>query len=351
LHNLGNVELGFNPRDLVLFNVDPTLNGKAPERTESIFPRLLERLESIPGVTSATLLENALISGSESDTTATIDGREVHIYMNAVGPHYVETMGIRLVAGRSIRPTDSEGSSPVVVINETAVRQFFKNESPIGRRIVDAWGDREVIGVVADTKYDGLRNDVEPTMLQSYLQRRVGSMTVAVRSDVAGTLRPAIESAVRDVDPSLPITGFKTQLEQIDQSIGKELVFSRLLTIFGGFALLLACVGLHGVTSYSVARRTSEIGIRLALGAPRSQVLWMVLRQVVILAVIGLAIGLPIAWLTSPFASAFLFGLGPRDPITILAAAALMVVVAVGAGLRPAHRAARMEALSALKSE
>ena len=351
LHNLGNVELGFNPHGLVLFNVDPTLNGKMPERTESIFPRLLERLEAIPGVTSATLLENALISGSESDTTATINGREVHIYMNAVGPHYVETMGIRLVAGRSIRSTDSAGVPPVVVINETAARQFFKDGSPIGGRIIDAWGDREVIGVVADTKYDGLRNVVEPTMLQSYLQRRMGSMTVAVRSNAGGPLRTAIEGALRDVDPSLPITGFKTQLEQIDQSIGKELVFSRLLTIFGGFALLLACVGLHGVTSYSVARRTSEIGIRLALGAPRSQVLWMVLRQVVILAAIGLAIGLPIAWLASPFASAFLFGLGPRDPITILAAAALMVVVAVGAGLRPAQRAARMEALSALRSE
>ena len=128
-------------------------------------------------------------------------------------------------------------------------------------------------------------------------------------------------------------------------------MFTRLLTLFGGFALLLACVGLHGVTSYSVARRTPEIGIRLALGAQRSRILWLVLRQVVVLAAAGLAIGLPIAWLTGPVTSAFLFGLDARDPLTIVAAAALMLLVALGAGFWPARRAARMEALAALRSE
>jgi predicted permease len=354
LHNLGSVDLGFNPHDLVLFTIDPTMNGQTPERRTSVYPRLLERLEAIPGVISATLLQVALVSGSESETSLIIGGREANIFMNSVGPHYLETMGIPLVAGRPILASDSDRSPGVVILNETAARQLFAGQSPIGAGVHMTYLKREleVVGVAADSKYDGLRNAVEPTMLLSYLQMPPGSMTVAVRSPAApAALRASIEAALREVDPSLPMTGYQTQLEQIDETIGKERVFTRLLTLFGGFALLLACVGLHGVTSYSVARRTSEIGIRLALGAQRSRVLWLVLRHVVILAAAGLAIGVPIAWLTGPVTSAFLFGLDARDPLTIVAAAALMVAVAFVAALRPARRAARMEALAALRSE
>lgn len=352
LHNLATVDLGFEPRGLTLFNVDPTMNGKRPEGTERILPVLLERLEAIPGVTSATFLENALVSGSESDTTVVIDGRDQFVYMNSVGPHYLETMSIRLIAGRTLLASDVSGQPPVVLINETAAAKYFPNRSPLGGHITNASRELTVVGIVSDSKYDGLRNAVAPILLHSYLQRPVGPMTVAVRATVpAAALRAAIDSAVRDVDRKLPITQYKTQIEQIDQTIGKERVIASLLTVFGAFALLLACVGLHGVTSYSVARRTSEIGIRLALGAQRSQVLWLVLRQVVVLSAAGLAIGLPIAWISSPIMGSFLFGLDPRDPLTIGVAAFVMVAVAVGAGLRPARRAARLEALSALRSE
>jgi predicted permease len=355
LHNLGSVDLGFNPHELILFRIDPTMNGREPERRTSIYPRLLERFEAIPGVTSATLLENALISGSQSDTSLMIEGREVQIFWNSVGPNYFETMGVPLLAGRSILPSDTDrGSRGVVVLNQTAARQLLGGQAPIGAHLHMTYGERdlEVVGIAADSKYDGLRSDIRPTLLLSYLQMPVGSMTVAVRSPLpAAALRAPIEAAVREVDPSVPIAEYQTQLEQIDRTIGKELVFTRLLTLFGGVALLLACVGLHGVTAYSVARRTPEIGIRLALGAQRSRILWLVLRQVVILATAGLAIGLPIAWFTSPVTSAFLFDLDARDPLTILAAAALMLLVAVVAGLRPARRAARMEALAALRSE
>ena len=352
LHNLGSLELGFNPRGLVLFVIDPTLGGKAPNRTATVFPRLLERLEAIPGVTSATLIENALISGWESDSTVTIDGHQGSMYMNAVGPHYLETMEVPLVAGRGISADDGDGSPRVVVINQAAVRKFFGSTSPIGRRFKIGTREVEVVGVAADTKYDGLRSDIPPTMLQSYLQRHMDSMHVAVRTQAsAATLRPEIERAVQEVDASLPITEFRTQEEQIDQSIGKERVFTRLLTAFGLFALLLACIGLHGVTSYSVARRTSEFGIRLALGAQRSQLLWLVLRQVVVLAIIGLAIGLPVAWLAGPAIRSLLFGLEPNDSTTMIVSAIVMAVVAILAGLWPARRAAKMEALAALRTE
>jgi predicted permease len=355
LHNLASVDLGFNPKELVLFTIDPTMNGRSPERRATIYPRLLERLEAIPGVTSATLLENALISGSESDSSLIIDGREVQIYLNSVGPHYLETMGVPLIAGRAIGATDTaHGSTGVAVLNQAAARQLFGSEAPIGARMHLTYGKRdlEVIGIAADSKYEGLRDDIRPTMLLSYLQMPIGAMTVAVRSPLsAASLRAPIEAAVREVDPSLPIAGYQTQIDQIDETIGRELVFTRLLTLFGGIALLLACVGLHGVTSYSVSRRIPEFGIRLALGAQRSRILWLVLRQVVILAAAGLMIGFPLAWFTGPVTSAFLFGLDARDPLTILAAGALMLLVAVVAGLRPARWAARMEALAALRSE
>jgi predicted permease len=352
LYNLARVDLGFDPRGLVLFTTDPTMNGRTPERMATVFPRLLERIETIPGVASATVLENALVSGSESDTTVTVDGREVLLYLNAVGPHYFETMGVRLVAGRPLLASDSAEAPRVVVINETAARMYFAGRSPIGGRIKNGKRELEVVGVAADSKYDGLRLAVQPTMLQSYLQRQLGSMTVAVRgSGSASELRAAINAAAHDVDPALPIASYKTQLEQIDETIGKERVFTRLLTAFGGFALLLACVGLHGVTSYSVARLTPEIGIRLALGAQRSQVRWLVLRQVIVLAAAGLAIGLPIAWFAGPVATNYLFDLDARDPMTIGAAAAVMVFVALGAGFWPARRAARLDALTALRSE
>jgi predicted permease len=357
LNNYAGVDLGFEPRGLMLFNLDPTMSGKAPERTAQVMPRLLERIEAIPGVTSATPLENALMAGSGSSTTMTVDGRDAEISYNAVGPHYLETMGIRLVAGRMLRPTDSAGPPSVVVINQTLADRFFKSTSPIGGRMKGGLWDVTVVGVVTDSKYEGLRNAVEPTMLQSYLQRTegrftVGAMTVAVRSTVSSAaMRAAIEAAVHDVDPTIPLAEFRTQQEQIDQMIGRERVIATLLTAFGGFALLLACVGLHGVTAYWVARRTSEIGIRLALGAQRAQVLWLVLRQVVILAIAGLAIGLPIAWIAGPLTGPMLFGLDPRDPVTIAAAAAILALFVVVAGLRPARRAARLEALTALRTE
>jgi predicted permease len=352
LHNFGSLEIGFNPRGLVLFVVDPTMGGKAPERTAMVYPRLLERLESIPGVTSATLVENALLSGWESDSTVTVNERQAHMFMNAVGPHYLETMEVPLFSGRAITSDDRPSTPNVVVINRTAAKQLFDGASPIGQRFKIGTREVEIVGVSADAKYDALRNDVPPTMLQSYQQRQMGSMHVVVRAQVpVATLRPAIERAVQDVDPSLPITEFRTQEEQIEQSIGKERIFTRLLTTFGMFALLLACIGLHGVTSYSVARRTSEFGIRLALGAQRSQLLWLVLRQVVILAIVGLAIGLPAAWLAGPAVRSLLFGLEPNDTTTIVVSAIVMASVAMLAGLWPARRAARMEALAALRSE
>ena len=352
LHNLGSVELGFDPDGLILFAVDPTMNGRAPERSAEVYPRLLEQLEALPGVTSATVIENPLIANIESDSTVTVNGQQGVMYLNSVGPRYLETMGARLVEGRALGLGDGRGSTWSVLINETAVRTFFNSQSPVGQRFRIGKREVEVVGVVGDSKYDGLRNTVPPTALLSFLQREMYGMHVIVRvAGETGRMRRAIEAAVQAVDPGLPLTRYRTQREQIDETTGRERVFARLLTAVGAFALLLACVGLHGVTSYSVTRRTSEIGIRLALGARRSQVLWLVLRHVLVLAAVGLAIGIPMALLAAPAIGSFLFGLQPTDPMTLMVAAAIMVSVAVVAGLLPARRAARLDALAALRSE
>jgi len=352
LYNLTTIDVGFNPDGLVLFAMDPTMNGKRPERNAVVFPQVLDRIEQIPGVSSATLIENALVSGWESDSRITVGDHTGVMFMNRVGPRFLDTMGIRIIDGRGIDAADRPGRPNAVVLNQTAVKEFFPGGSPIGQHFKNGNRELEVVGVFADTKYDGLRSAIPSTMLQSYAQASMTSMFVVVRSSVPpADLRREIERAIRDIDPALPITKFKTQQAQINETIGKERVFVQLLTVFGAFALLLACVGLHGVTSYSVTRRTGEIGIRLALGAQRSQVLWMILRQVVVLAAIGLALGLPLAWLAGPAVSAFLFGLKANDPVTLFASALVMVGVAVGAGVWPARRAARMEALTALRTE
>ena len=350
--NLAHVDLGFDADHLVLFAIDPTRHGRSPERTAVVFPQLLDRIEAIPGVVSATLIENPLISGFESDARITVGARTATMYMNSVGPHYFTAMGARLLAGRAIDERDIPGRPNAVVINEAAWRTFFPGIDPIGRRFRNGSRELEVVGVMADAKYDALRPAAPPTMLHSYRQRTMGEMHVVVRaSRPAAQLRADLEQAVAAVDASLPIREYRTQREQIAASLGREHVFVRLLTLFGGFALMLACVGLHGVTSYAVTRRTGEIGIRLALGAQRGSVLWMILRQVVALAALGLVLGLPLAMLASPLLGAFLYGIGPRDAATIAAAAVIMIGVAVLAGLLPARRAATVDPIDALRAE
>jgi predicted permease len=357
IHNLGSIDLGFNPEGLVVFRLDPTLNDNDVEKHARIYHEVLERLEAIPGVRSATLIENPLISGITSSTRATINGQAVPVYKNAVGPRFFETMDMPIVAGRGLGLQDHEGAVRVAVINETLARRYFTG-SPIGQRIT--YGSREspredvIVGVVADSKYSSLRREADPTLYDAFLQREggPGALSVVMRVAVpAPSLEPLVGRAVSDVDRHLPVMDFKTQNEHIDAAIGRERAFARILVLFGGFALLLACIGLHGVTSYSVARRTSEIGIRLALGAQRRQVLWLILRQVVFLAVAGSIIGVPIAIVAGPAAGALLYGVAPSDPLTIVVAGILMFTVALLAGYLPARRASRIEVLSALRHE
>ncbi|HZB25184.1 MAG TPA: ABC transporter permease, partial [Vicinamibacterales bacterium] len=354
IHNLASVELGFEPRNVVLFKMDPTLNGYAPERTQALYRQVLERLQSVPGVHSATLVENALLSGWVSNTSFSAEGQKPRsTLMNRVGPGFFETMGLPIVGGRGLGLQDGPGATPTAVINEAAGRRFFAGTNPVGQSLVMAGAEPvrlQVVGVARDAKYSSVKAEVVPTIYLPYLQSTgLGAMHVAVRSGDGIRALPAIRAAVAEVDRDVPITAVKTQAQQIDEAIGSERALTTLLVFFGVFALLLACIGLHGVTAYSVARRTSEIGIRLALGAQRSSVQWMILKQVVWLAVAGLAIGIPAAIFGSRAVGALLYGVQPADPWSVMLGAGILLAVALFAGFIPARRASRLDPLIGLR--
>jgi predicted permease len=357
VHNLGRVDLGFNPDRLVSFRIDPSLSGYDRARVEQIYERVLERVRAIPGISSATLMSEPLLAGTTSNTSVTLDdGSNRALYFNRVGPDYFTTMGIPVMAGRSIETRDRTESPRVMVINQAAVAALFGNQSPLGRRVKLFDVDTEIVGVVGDTKYDNVRNEKAPTMFLPYTQTSapltLGGMYVVTRASVApAVVTGALRSVVSDVDRDVPVSRMKTQTQQVQDSLATEIAFTRLLLAFAVFALFLACIGLHGITAYTVARRTNEIGLRIALGAPRRTVLWLIVRQVAVVTAIGLALGVPLAIAAARAAASLLYGVKPIDPVSLAVATVLMAIVAGLAAYLPARRAARLEPLAALRVE
>jgi predicted permease len=356
LHNLAAVDLGFQPQGLVMFRMDPTLNGYDEAEAKQLYERVLNRVEQVPGVRGATLMENALVSGWVSNTSFSVDGGQpAAMLMNRVGPGFFESIGLAVVAGRGLGVQDDGSSARVGVINQAGARKFFGNVNAVGRSVYMGRTGRtpiEIVGIARDSRYDSLRKQPQPIIYLPYYQSTgLGSMFVAVRTEASASMEAALRRAVAEVDPEVPITDFKTQARQIDETIGGERAFTLLLVSFGIFALGLACIGLHGVTAYAVARRTNEIGIRLALGAQRRSVLWLVLRQVVLLAGGGLVIGIPAAIAASRTVRAFLFEVEPGDPWSIGVGASILLIAAIAGGFVPARRASRLDPLVALRRD
>lgn len=350
--NLGAVELGFEPGGVVSFQVDPGYTHLPEEAYPRLYEELLARINDVPGVRSVTLMENAPLSGIVSNSSLELDGRRVALFFNGIGPAFLETLGARLVAGRMPGLQDGPDARPVGVVNETAVREIFEGESPIGRTLRAGGQEVRIVGVVNDMPYRNRRAPVPTTLYPSAFQRSAyGGYHVFLRTDAPlARLERLLREAVAEVDPNIPVPQIRAQTEIIAQTGAKERVFTELLTLFGGFALLLASVGLHGVTSYSVTRRTSEIGVRVAVGARPGQILGLVLRRVAVLAAIGLLIGIPVALAVGPLVGSLLYGVAPTDPLAVGAASAVMLAVAIGAGMLPALKAARLDALVALRS-
>jgi len=361
VQNLRSVDVGFNPQNLVLFRIDPRLNRYDAKRVVPLYADMMDRLRTVPGVRAVAFSQPPLLSGSVNSTGIFVQGRTYapdqrdSINRLVVSPNFFEVMGIPLIRGRGFTDRDTENAPKVVVINETAVRKYFPNENPIGRRFgysVETSGQTEIVGVLRDAKYNSVRDSAPPTMYVPYLQATASNPAFDVRTagDPVGVMG-AIREAVRRIDPNMPLMDMSTQMEQIEKRFLQEKLFAQAYAVFGGLALLVASVGLFGLMSYSVSRRTNEIGIRMALGAQRLDVLRLVMRESMLLVIAGVTIGLALAVAASRLVATLLFGLAPTDAITMVLAMSVMVLVSAIAGYLPARRAARVDPMVALHYE
>ncbi len=364
LQNLEKVELGFNKENLLLFKVDPTLNGYKPAQIASLYEQMADRIEAIPGVQAVTLSSHTLISNSASITkvstsafTPTSDDKK-YVYRQKVRENFLETLGIPLLMGRNLTSRDDEQAQKVVIVNEAFAREYFPGENPIGKHFsLEGRGkgiDVEIVGMARDAKYASLRDEPPATVYEPYLQSLSSLRRVSFEVRTAGdpiNIASAVRDAAREVDSSVPVFDLKTQSEQVDEHLSQERLFARLSGFFGLLALALASIGLYGLFSYSVARRTHEIGIRLALGARPEQVLWLVMKEILVIVFTGVAIGLPAAIASTQVITSMLFGLSATDPVTILIAVLFLMSVSALAGYLPARRASRVGPMVALKCE
>ncbi len=361
LNNLHSVQLGYARENILLFSLNARQAGHRDPEIATFYADLRKRFESIPGVSSATLSQSSIINAARAGQAirgpmkigaVTIEDARVL----AAGPRFLTTMQIPLLAGREIDDRDQPVSRPVAVISERLARTYFENENPVGRRITlpDEKRDLEIVGVSANLRYGGLKNEEESamTVLVAVSQFSPDRMTYALRT-AGDPLRfvPSVHEIVREADSRIPVTNVVTQAAEIDRTISREVTFAKLCTGFAVLALLIACVGLYGTMSYSVARQVGEMGIRMALGAQRRAVVWMVLRRVLLLVAVGLAISVPAALGASQLVKSFLFETQPNDPGTLILAGAILVGAAILAGYAPARRASRIDPLAALRHE
>lgn len=370
LINLQRVETGFNEQNLLLFNVDPSLVGYKDDKLRDLYQRMFARLEAVPGVRAVTFSRVPLLSRSSSSGTFDLPGAKPNpdgtvpatgdVYFHNVRENFFEAMGIPLLLGRTFTAKDDLKAPKVVVVNQAFAERYFPGGSPIGKRFGTDHAkpdEIEIIGLVKDTKYTTQRDEMPATMYRSWLQTpgTINAMTFEVRT--AGDPRAfvsAIRQAVREVEPNLPLANIKTQIEQADETLSLERLFAKLMSLFGILAQQLASIGLYGVMAYSVSRRTHEIGIRMALGANRSAMLKMILRQGMVLTLIGVALGLAGAYVLTKYLeslTSMLFGIQPRDPLTFTVTALLLITVSLIACLIPARRATKVDPMVALRYE
>ncbi|QNI33743.1 ABC transporter permease [Alloacidobacterium dinghuense] len=360
LVNLDKSHLGFRPDHLTLFEIQPPRTRYAAPKDIALYRRIEEQLSTIPGVDSVTLSKVPLITGGTSNNDFFPDGMpqksndDAYADDNAVGQNYFETMGIPIKAGRGFNQTDTETSRLVAVVDEQLVKKFFPNTNPLGRTFLSKKKHIEIIGVSGDARYPSLRDDPPATFYMPYRQQLDGeqSMTYEIHSRTAqAVLVQALRDAVASVDKDLPLLDIRTQNEQIEDSTKEERIFASLTSGFGILALVLACIGIYGIMAYTVARRTNEIGIRMALGAQSGRVLRMILREASWLAVIGIFAGLAIAIAMGRLIASMLFGLKSYDPLTLGGAALMLISIALAASLVPARRAATIDPIKALRHE
>jgi predicted permease len=368
---LATLDPGFVSNRLLMVNITTPMTRVKPEELNALYERVLEEVQMVPGVERAVLSDITPISGSARITPITVPGVDLArpsdgspipggpvASVNVVSPGWFTTYGTKLLGGRDVERQDRLGTPRVAVVNEAFARTFFNGENPIGRTVIDITGADapiEIVGYAADAVYRTLRDPAPPTMYTAFAQRASArpfvTVTVRTSTDSPAALTRSLAAAVGAASRDLNLQ-FRTLDDQVGASLAQERVVAMLAAFFGGLALLLAGLGLYGVTAHAVNRRRGEIGIRMALGAARAGIMRLVLTRVAVLVIVGLAVGGVLSWWASRFVTAtLLYGLEARDPLTLIGAALILTAVGISAGWIPARRAARIDPMVSLRAE
>jgi len=361
LVNLKSIDPGFDTRNLLLVGIDLKENEYSDQQAQNLYGELQSRFSSLPGVTDVSYSSSVLVAGSLSSGSTRLEGEKESVHINelSVGPRFFETMRIPVVAGRSFAPSDFESTHKAAVVNQAFVRQYLRDRNPLGLHLggsvsKDDPGE-EIIGVAGDAKYDDLKKAIEPTAyfpLKGVAQYGCCGANFELRTAATPeSLIPAARSIISQLDSHLPAPDFKTQTEQIDRSLFRERLVAHLSSFFSLLALALACVGLYGLLSYEVTRRTREIGIRMALGARQNEIRSLVARRGLFLTLAGAAVGIAVAVGVTRYLQTLLYGVQPTDPWTFACIVILLGAVALFASYIPARRAMRVDPMVALRYE
>jgi predicted permease len=357
LNKLQSVEVGFNRENVLLFELDARKAGHKDPEISTFYDNLQKRFSAVPGVRNVSLSQASLITaGTGYDITVNGAPPDEATRILFIGHDFLKTMQIPILAGREIEARDQPGSTPVALVSELFARKNFGDRNPLGQHLLLREGhrDMEIVGVARNAQYGELKSNAPPVVYIPYNQGFPPPRQMVYELRTAGNplmLVSTVREIVHQADARVPVTDIRTQVEDINQTINQEIVFARLCTAFAVLALVIACVGLYGTVSYNVARRTSEIGIRMALGAQRGAVVWMVLSEVCVLAAVGLALSVPAAFATSQFLKSFLFRMKPNDPLAMVFAIGTLIISALVAGCLPAWKASRIDPMIALRHE
>lgn len=365
LVKLHSIPIGFNTEKLLVFNLDAKLAGYSDLRGSRFYEDLRQRFGTLPGVRAATMSDIPLVAGPEGANGIIVSGMSalpdhaLSANIIVVGPSFFETMQIPLLLGRSVGEQDAAGAPRVVLVNDVFAKKFFAGRDAIGQHF--QFEDKppidvQIVGVAKNTRYSSVKKEIPPVVFIPWAQAPNGWLNGGMYYELRTLGDPlmlanAVRQVVHQSSPLIPVADVATQVQYINSTIATERTFPDLSAGFGILALLIACVGLYGTMAYAVARRTNEIGVRIALGAQRRTVIWMVQQEVLALSSIGVAIGLSVAWQTARVASSFLFGVRPNDVFVFSFSAAILVLCAFVAGYVPAWRASCIDPMQALRDE
>jgi predicted permease len=365
LKNLKTLDPGFKTHNLLTFSIDPPLNGYKPERSREILRQIYESLNALPGVEAASMAIMPVMEGDEWDSSTTVDSFQakpnegLDPHMNFVSPGYFKTMNVPILQGREFLPSDQGKTAPKVgMINERFAKKYFPGGLAVGHRVGMGSDpgtklDIEIVGVFSDMKYEGMREEIPIELVRPYeqLEFTLGVWVYIRTARDPEQMFSAARRSVQQIDPTLPVVDMKTLEKQVDNSLVTERLVATLSSAFGVLATMLASIGLYGVMAYTVARRTREIGIRMALGAATGSVVWLVMKEVLILVSVGIVLGLGASWGLTRYVQKQLYGIQPNDLTTVILATIGIACVALAAGYVPARRATQVDPIRALRWE